>query len=79
MRLLVAGLGRREHVLEQVSLELHAIVPLNTELSTIRACAFAAAEALMIAQQLAPLPDRLGGLRRGETCPADGHRNRPRQ
>lgn len=42
------------------ALELHAIVPLNTEVSTIRACAFVAAEALMIAQQLAPLPDRQG-------------------
>ncbi|MFJ1541881.1 DEAD/DEAH box helicase [Micromonospora chalcea] len=42
------------------ALELHAIVPATTELPTIRACAFVAAEALMIAQQLAPLPDRQG-------------------
>jgi DEAD/DEAH box helicase len=42
------------------ALELHAIVPANTEVPTIRACAFVAAEALMIAQQLAPLPDRQG-------------------
>ncbi len=42
------------------ALELHAIVPANTPVSTIRACAFVAGEALMIAQQLAPLPDRQG-------------------
>ncbi len=40
------------------ALELHAIVPADTPMPTIRACAFVAAESLMIAQQLAPLPDR---------------------
>jgi superfamily II DNA/RNA helicase len=42
------------------ALELHAILPLDTDVSTTRACAFVAAEALMIAQQIAPLPDRDG-------------------
>lgn len=43
------------------ALELQAIVPLDVALSTVRACAFVAAEALMIAEQLAPLPDRQSG------------------
>ncbi|MGH8078562.1 MAG: hypothetical protein ACREPE_14735, partial [Lysobacter sp.] len=40
------------------ALEVHAILPLDVETVTIRACAFVAAEALMIAHELAPLEAR---------------------
>ena len=38
------------------ALEIHAILPLEADLATTRACAFVAAEALMIAEELAPQP-----------------------
>lgn len=37
------------------ALEIHAILPLDTETATVRACAFVAAEALTIANEVAPL------------------------
>lgn len=40
------------------ALEIHAILPLDVETTTVRACAFIAAEALMIAHELAPLEAR---------------------
>ncbi|MGH3907168.1 MAG: DEAD/DEAH box helicase [Pseudonocardiaceae bacterium] len=40
------------------ALEIYAILPLDIETATVRACAFVAAEALMIAHELAPLEAR---------------------
>lgn len=40
------------------ALEIHAILPLDIEPATVRACAFVAAEALRIAHELAPLEAR---------------------
>ncbi|MGH4019450.1 MAG: DEAD/DEAH box helicase [Pseudonocardiaceae bacterium] len=40
------------------ALEIHAVLPLDIGSATVRACAFVAAEALMIAHELAPLEAR---------------------